>query len=130
MTSANVIEYTIFDKNDNEVGRHRQNLMCHTCNDGLEKFQPSSDFTIQAWGYDEEEDLWEDTKKVNLEEWLRKNPARITFKVFQPNDKVKISKKRGEGTILETIKEKWYHKYRVQLEDDTIIEVSQNEIIP
>lgn len=46
MTSSNVIEYIIFDKELNEVGRHRQNIMCHTNNDGLEKFRPFSDFTI------------------------------------------------------------------------------------
>lgn len=130
MTSANVIEYTIFDKDNNEVGRHRQNIMCHTCNDGLEKFQPSSDFTIQSWGYDEEEELWESDNRVNLEEWLKKHPARITFKVFQPEEKIKINKKRGEGHIIETIKEKWFYKYRVQLLNGDIIEVNQSEIIP
>lgn len=66
MTSANKIEYTIFDKQGQEVGKHSQNIMCHTCNDGLEKFIPVSDFTIQSWGYDEEEDEWEGDK-INLE---------------------------------------------------------------
>jgi hypothetical protein len=33
MTSANVVEYNIYDKDNNEV-YHRQNVMCSTCNDG------------------------------------------------------------------------------------------------
>lgn len=80
MTSANVIEYNIYNKEGQQVGRHRQNILCKTCNDGLEKFQPASDFTIQAWGYDEEEELWESDEYVNLEEWLKKNKAEITFR--------------------------------------------------
>ena len=58
MTSSNIIEYIIFDKELNEVGRHRQNIMCHTNNDGLEKFRPFSDFTILPHGYDENEEHW------------------------------------------------------------------------
>jgi hypothetical protein len=49
MTSANVVEYNIYDKDNNEVGYHRQNVMCSTCNDGLDKYQPSKVFTIMAW---------------------------------------------------------------------------------
>jgi hypothetical protein len=79
MTSANVIEYTILDKDNNPVGSHRQNVLCKRCNDGLEKFTPSSNFTIQPWGYDEEEELWEGNP-VNLGKWLEKNKSEITFK--------------------------------------------------
>ena len=80
MTSANVIEYTIFDKQGNDVGSHRQNIMCKRCNDGLEKFQPPSEFTIQPWGYDEDEVMWYG-KVQNLEKWLTKNKAEISFKL-------------------------------------------------
>jgi hypothetical protein len=136
MTSANVIEYTIYDKDHKEVGHHRQNLMCSTCNDNLEKFQPASDFTIEAWGYDEEEELWSDedeqgnTVETNLQEWLIKHPASYTSRVFQPDDKVKVSKRRGEGVVIETIKDKWFHKYIVKLVNDEIVEINQNELMP
>jgi hypothetical protein len=79
MTSANVIEYSILDKDGKEVGHHHQNIMCKTCNDGLEKFVPASDYTILPWGYDEEEEYWEG-KPSNLADWLSKNKAEITFK--------------------------------------------------
>ncbi len=137
MTSANVIEYTIYDKDHKEVGHHRQNLMCSTCNDGLEKFQPAIDFTIEAWGYDEEEEIWSEEDEEgnsvehNLQDWLVKHPASFTSRVFQPQDKVKVNKRRGEGVVLETIKDKWFHKYNVQLlNNDDIIEVNQNELMP
>ena len=54
-------------------------ILCKTCNDGLEKFVPASDYTIQPYGYDEEEELWEGEAR-NLEEWLKKNKTEITFK--------------------------------------------------
>jgi hypothetical protein len=136
MTSANVIEYTIYDKDHKEVGRHRQNLMCSTCNDGLEKFEPAIEFTIEAWGYDEEEEIWSEEDEEgnsiehNLQDWLVKHPASFTSRVFQPQDKVKVSKRRGEGVVIETIKDKWFHKYNVQLPDGDIIEVNQNELMP
>lgn len=130
MTSANVVEYIIYNKQGKQVGRHRQNVMCSTCHDGLEKFKPVSDFTIEAWGYDEEEDLWVDEKRQNLQEWMLKNPASFTHRVFQPQDKVKVNKRRGEGTVVETIKDKWFHKYKVQLLNEEVIEVQQNELMP
>lgn len=130
MTSANVVEYTIYDKQGKQVGRHRQNVMCSTCHDGLEKFQPAKDFTIEAWGYDEEEELWGDGKKQNLQKWLEKNPASFTHRVFQPQDKVKVNKRRGEGIVVETIKGMWFPKYKVQLINEEVIEVQQNEVMP
>lgn len=130
MTSSNIVEYTIYNKEGKEVGRHRQNVMCSTCNDGLEKFQPAKDFKIEAWGYDEEEELWGDGKKQNLQKWLENNPASFTHRVFQPQDKVKVNKRRGEGVVLETTKGKWFPQYKVQLINEEVIEVQQNEIMP
>jgi hypothetical protein len=49
MTSANVVEYNIYDKDNNEVGYHRQNVMCSTCNDGLDKYQPSKLYYNGIW---------------------------------------------------------------------------------
>jgi hypothetical protein len=65
MTSANVVEYNIYDKDNNEVGYHRQNVMCSTCNDGLDKYQPLERLYYNGiwlwWG----EDYWQDS--MNLE---------------------------------------------------------------
>jgi len=130
MTSSNTVEYTIYNKEGKEVGRHRQNVMCSTCNDGLEKFQPAKDFKIEAWGYDEEEEVWGDGKKQNLQKWLEKNPASFTYRLFQPQDRVKVSKRRGEGVVLETIKGKWFPQYKIQLINQEVIEVQQNEVMP
>jgi hypothetical protein len=130
MTSANVIEYTIF-KGEEEVGRHRQNIMCKRCNDGLEKFQPSNEFTIQAWGYDEEEEIWEGDKRENLEDWLKKNTAEITFRKFEEGEKVKLTKKRGIGIILESRSGKFFPEYKVQVIGGEILDpIQQGEIIP
>ncbi len=60
MTSSNVIEYSIFDKFGKSVGHHRQNLMCKENYEPLMKFQPFSDYLIQAYGYDEDDEIWED----------------------------------------------------------------------
>jgi len=130
MTSANVIEYTIF-KGEEEVGRHRQNIMCKRCNDGLEKFQPSNEFTIQAWGYDEEEELWENDKRENLDGWLKKNTAEITFRKFEEGEAVKLTKKRGSAIILESRKGNFFPEYKVQVIGGEILDsVQQGEIIP
>ncbi len=129
MTSANSVEYTIYDKNGKEVGHHRQNIMCSKCNDGLEKFKPANEFSIKAWGYDEEEDLWENEESHNLLEWLNKNPASFTFRRFQPQDTVKVDRKRGEGVVLEVIKGTFTNSYKVQLSNGDVIEVGQNEVM-
>ena len=70
MTSANVIEYTI-SKDGEQVGHYRQNLMCKSNYEELLRFQPLSECTIQPYGYDEEDDFWEDDEE-NLENYLRK----------------------------------------------------------
>jgi hypothetical protein len=70
MTSANVTEYTIRDKDGNKVGKHYQNCLCKTKWHELLKFTPLEDHTITAWGYDEDEELWED-EPVNLLTFLR-----------------------------------------------------------
>lgn len=80
MTSANIIEYTIKDKEGRYSGSHRQNVLCKICNDGLERFVPSSDFTICAAWRDENEELQKENC-TPLNEWLIKNPAEITFKI-------------------------------------------------
>mgnify|MGYP007071563952 CR=1 FL=1 len=130
MTSSNVIEYSIF-KGEEEVGRHRQNIMCKTCNDGLEKFQPAKDYTIQAWGYDCEGEIWEGDKRENLEEWLAKHPAEFTFRRFEEGETVRLTKKRGMATILESRKGKFMPEYKVHVIGGEILDgIQQGEIIP
>jgi hypothetical protein len=129
MTSANVVEYRIL-KDGKEVGHHRQNIMCRRCNDKLLEFTPPKDFTIQAYGYDEEEDYWEDENQYNLEEWLNKNPAEITFKQFQIGEVVRLYKQRCSATIVEQLKGKFDHEYVVELENTERIIVTQSQIKP
>lgn len=69
MTSANVIEYTIRDLNGNEVGKHKQHCLCKTHWEKLLVFTPFENFTIQSWGYDEEEEYWEG-KVYNLRDFI------------------------------------------------------------
>lgn len=61
MTSANVTEYRITKKKNGEiVGHHRQHHMCKTnWEDLVRKYFPLEDYLIQAYGYDEEEEMWE-----------------------------------------------------------------------
>ncbi|RPI84285.1 MAG: hypothetical protein EHM34_03915 [Nitrosopumilales archaeon] len=71
MTSANVIEYNII-KDDKIVGHFRKHLLCRLPDySDLLQYTPLGEHSIQAWGYDEEEELWEDNP-VNLEMYLRK----------------------------------------------------------
>ena len=68
-TSANVIEYTIY-KDGEEVGNFRKHMMCRLPDySDLLKYQPLEEHTILPWGYDEEEDQWED-EEMNLNEFL------------------------------------------------------------
>jgi hypothetical protein len=79
MTSANVTHYIIRDSLDQAVGEHSQHLYCETNWEVLQKFQPYDNYTIQPWGYDEEENLWEG-KKYNLRDfvgYLRVNKNKI-----------------------------------------------------
>lgn len=70
MTSANVINYTIF-KDGAKVGEHRQHLYCKDRSEDLLRFQPPELYQIQAHGFDEHEAPWED-KPVNLRDYLAK----------------------------------------------------------
>ena len=70
-TSANSIEHSITDKSGKNVGNFRKNVMCRLPDYAeLLKYQPLADHTIQEWGYDEEEEMWEE-KPENLEKFLK-----------------------------------------------------------
>lgn len=71
MTSANVSNFIIIDKGGIHVGYHRQNWMCKTRWEELLKYIPSVDYLIQEWGYDEDEELWEEEPQ-NLEIFLKR----------------------------------------------------------
>jgi len=68
-TSANAIEYRI-EKDGKVVGHHHYNIMCKSYFEELLKFQPLAEHTITPYGYDEEEDYWEDEPE-NLDVFLR-----------------------------------------------------------
>lgn len=70
-TSANVIEYRI-EKNHELVSYFRKHLLCKMPEySELLQYQPLSEYTITATGYDEEEDYWENDS-INLEEFMRR----------------------------------------------------------
>lgn len=70
-TSANVIEYDII-RGDKRVGHFRKNIMCRLPEySDLLEYQPLNEHTIYPYGYDMEEELWEDDGQ-NLEDYLRK----------------------------------------------------------
>ena len=72
-TSANVIEHDIYDKDGKVVGRFRKHMLTRLpLYSDLLKYQPLKDYTILAYGYDEDDEYWEDAEgPQNLEEFLR-----------------------------------------------------------
>jgi ssDNA-binding Zn-finger/Zn-ribbon topoisomerase 1 len=137
--SNNTIRYTIY-KGDDEVGYHTQNVLCKRCNDNLMEYQPASDYTIVCDGYEDYYDGYYDDddyeyeeqsepERVNLQEWLIKNPGEFTHKKFSPGDTIKLNKKRGLTEVIEARKGKWMPEYLVILDGvETII--GQWDIIP
>ena len=133
MTSANTVNFTIY-KDGIQVGSHSQNVMCMRCNDGLEQFTPAEDFKISAWGYDEDEEEWEDdSDPITLAQWLLLNPAEITFKKFKPEERVKV-RRQGLGTILSVLpreRHQFSDTYIVKLDkDSTEVPVVQSHLLP
>jgi hypothetical protein len=86
MTSANVIEYTIY-KNGKKVGHFRKHLLCKYPDYAeLLKYQPLEEHKIQAWGYDEEEEEWEEDIE-DLKEFLKKMIYNKWIKAYFNNEK-------------------------------------------
>jgi len=103
-TSANSIEYTIY-KNEECVGRFRVNIMCRFPDYAeLLKYQPLNEHIIQAWGYDEEEDEWEDEPE-NLEEFLKKMKSNKWLKTYFNGEKT-------AEQILQEIKDIYDEQHR------------------
>ena len=135
--SNNTIRYTIY-KGDDEVGYHTQNVLCKRCNDNLHQYQPASDYTIVCDGYEDyydgyyDDDDYEEQsepERVNLGEWLIKNPGEFTYKKFSPGDTIKLNKKRGLTQVIEAREGKWMPEYVVLIDGvETII--GQSDIIP
>lgn len=71
MTSANVIEYRIENLKGEQVGFYRQHLLCETRWEDLLKFKPLKEHNIVPFGYNEEDEYWEDNLQ-NLKEFLDK----------------------------------------------------------
>ena len=136
--SNNTINYTIY-KGGKPVGYHTQNIMCKRCNDKLMDFQPAKDFTIVCEGYEDHYDGYYDDEEyhyeedepveVNLEEWLNKNPAEVTFKEFNLGDTIKLTKRRGFTKVIKKQKGPWFTEYIVEINGQETI-ISQTEIIP
>lgn len=76
MTSANVVRYNIYDDTGKLYTTHRQNIMCKIDTRNLLEIKNPETYTIKAWGYDEEEEIWEN-KPVKLNSWLKKNKNEI-----------------------------------------------------
>lgn len=137
--SNNTIRYVIY-KDGSEVGSHTQNVMCRRCNDDLMIFHPAKDYTIACEGY--EDDYYEDQEpeEYRLDEWLAKNPGEFTHKSFVAGEtvvlrtllsktKVKLTKRRGLGKVVEVLKGKWHPEYLVDI-DGVLVLVLQTDIIP
>ena len=135
--SNNTIRYTIY-KGDDEVGYHTQNVLCKRCNYNLHQYQPASDYTIVCDGYEDyydgyyDDDDYEEQsepERVNLGEWLIKNPGEFTYKKFSPGDTIKLNKRRGLTQVIEVRVGKWMPEYVVLIDGvETII--GQSDIIP
>lgn len=70
-TSANVIEFTIY-KDGESVGNFRKHMLTRLPDYAdLLDFQPLQNHTITPWGFDEEDEYWED-EPINLREFLYK----------------------------------------------------------
>lgn len=90
-TSANVIEYRI-EKNGEIVGNFRKNLLCKFPDySDLLKYQPLIQHTITPYGYDQDEEYWEDDTQ-NLENFLRgiARHNNILYNYFIKNNKNEI----------------------------------------
>jgi len=85
-TSANVIEYSIY-KGDSEIGNFRVNVMCRFPDYAeLLKYQPLSEYMIQSWGYDEEEDEWSNEPE-KLEDFLKGMKTNKWLKAYFAGEK-------------------------------------------
>jgi len=125
-TSANSIEYTIF-RDGERVGNFRKNIMCKKPDYAeLLKYQPLSEHTIQAWGYDEEEDEWEEKPK-NLEKYLRR--------MIQVNKKIRefFSGEKTANQIMQEIEEekkeevRKMHEYFAKKKIEILNELSETK---
>ncbi len=79
MTSANVINYLIRNKDGTIVETHRQHLLCKTHWGDLLKFTPPEDFTITSTWLDEDERYFQDEPRnlKNFIEGLEKCKAKF-----------------------------------------------------
>lgn len=91
MTSANVIEYRIFNKERETVGQHRQNIMCYERWDKLLTFIPLYDHTIQAYGYNEEDEYWENKPENLLTFLLKKSEFNTQLRMLVSNALIKAT---------------------------------------
>jgi hypothetical protein len=140
MTSTNKIFYTI-TKDGNPVGFHNQNIMCSTCNDGLDKYQPACSYKIESYSFDSDGEVCNSYKTVNLQKWLKDNPAKFTQRKFESGDLVNVTKQTsevgfkkgfiGKGEIIKRFTGMFTNTYTVKLISGVILEdIYQNEVLP
>lgn len=95
-TSANVIEYRI-EKDGIEVGHHRVNVMCKEYWEKLLVFEPFDKHTITAYGYDEDEEEWENKPESLLKFLKERAPTNTPIR----------EKLAEQGIIIESMKDWW-----------------------
>jgi len=133
MTSANVVFYRVFDKDDNVVKEYRQNIMCKSRHkDELLELKPYSDYEIQASGLDEYESPWVNNREnltlfLKAKGLIKRMNYKEALKVASQKDKTleagrELSKiilvRHFDGSVLEfhdacweKIDEEWYAVY-------------------
>ena len=124
-TSANSIEHAIY-KREKNVGNFSKNIMCSKPDYAeLLKYQPLKDHTIRVWGYDEEEDMWEDEPE-NLENFLKSmvntnRRIREFFKGIKTFDQIMQEmeeERKEESRKMHEYFEKKREKIRNELKND------------
>ena len=100
MTSANEILYRI-ELNGEQIGSHRENVMCKFHFEKLVHFLSLNDCTITSHGYDEDEEYWEGESKLLIE--FLKEKARTEKVLREELDKI--------GIEVESISE-WFKRIK------------------
>ena len=107
-TSANSIEFTTL-KDEKRVGQFRINVMCRYPDFAeLLKYQPLNEHTIIRWGYDEEEDYWDDEPQ-NLEDFLKKMKTNRWLRAYFAGEKT-------AEQILQEFKDIYDEQHRQMIE--------------
>jgi hypothetical protein len=124
-----ILKYEV-SKDGVYVCSHRQNAMCVRNHDALLDLEPLSSYTIRYMGSEEGEDEFEDDdyNDIRLDDWIKENPAEVTFKTFVEGSRVSLRKGKLSGKIITVVKGKWSQEYNVLLDSGEHVTVSQMQI--